>query len=167
MPVRHNFNALASIELLSYQFDLSRFSFKVFSASESVELQTEILNHNKRLNIGVLPRMPKAELMEFFKEARVYLGLAISDGLSTSMVEAMSFGAFPIQSQNSSAPEFLVHGVTGGVVDPWDIQEIADLLRISLSNDELVDKAAVSNRHIIDDKYSWDNGLRKLAEVYE
>jgi glycosyltransferase involved in cell wall biosynthesis len=160
-------NALASIELLSYQYDLSRFNFKIFSAADSVELQSEILKHDTKLNIEVLPRMPKADLMEYFKEARVYLGLAISDGLSTSMVEAMIYGAFPIQSQNSSAPEFLTNGVSGGVVDPWNIQEVANLLKIALTNDELVDQAAISNSQKIVDKYNWDIGLSKLAEVYE
>ena len=105
--------------------------------------------------------------MEYFKEARVYLGLAISDGLSTSMVEAMSFGVFPIQSQNSSAPKFLTNGVTGGVVDPWNIQEVVSILKNALTSDELVDQAAISNARIIADKYSWSVGLDKLAEVYD
>ena len=105
--------------------------------------------------------------MEYFKEARVYLGLSISDGLSTSMVEAMSYGVFPIQSQNSSAPEFLANGVTGGVVDPWNIEEIVNMLKFALTSDELVDQAAIANNRIIADKYSWDVGLIKLAEVYE
>jgi glycosyltransferase involved in cell wall biosynthesis len=160
-------NALASIELLSSNYDLTQIGFKIFSASDSVVLQSEILRHDKRLNIEILPRMPKADLIEYFKEARVYLGLAISDGLSTSMVEAMSYGAFPIQSQNSSAPQFLVHGVTGGVVDPWDVQEVASLLKLALTNDELVDQAATLNSQIIAKKYSWNIGLTKLAEVYE
>ena len=158
-------NALKSVELLSSQMDLSQFKFKIFSASDSVKLQTELLAEN--VNIEVLPRIPKSELMDYFKEARVYLGLSISDGLSTSMVEAMIYGAFPIQSQNSSAPEFLMSGVTGGVVDPWNIEEIKNMLKIALTSDELVDQAAVVNKRIIAEKYSWDVGLTKLVEVYD
>jgi glycosyltransferase involved in cell wall biosynthesis len=158
-------NALQSIELLASQMDLSQFRIKVFSSSESVKLQTELLS--EKIDIEVLPRMPKCELMEYFKEARVYLGLSSSDGLSTSMVEAMTYGAFPIQSQNSSAPKFLTNGVTGGVVDPWNILEIVNILKIALTSDELVDQAAISNRRIIAEKYSWEVGLMKLAEVYD
>jgi glycosyltransferase involved in cell wall biosynthesis len=157
-------NALKCIELLSSQMDLSPFKFLVFSASESVILQSELLAN--KIDIEVLPRIPKLELLEYFKEARIYLGLSISDGLSTSMVEAMSCGAFPIQSQNSSAPEFLTHGVTGGVVDPWNIEEITNMLKIALTRDELVNQAALVNRRVITDKYNWEVGLVKLAEVY-
>jgi glycosyltransferase involved in cell wall biosynthesis len=83
------------------------------------------------------------------------------------MVEAMTYGAFPIQSQNSSAPKFLTNGVTGGVVDPWNIHEVVNILKIALTSDELVDQAAISNRRIIAEKYSWEVGLMKLAEVYD
>lgn len=158
-------NALKSIEILSSQMDLSKFKIKVYSASESVRLQVELLSGG--IDVEVLPRLSKYELMSYFKKARVYLGLAISDGLSTSMVEAMSYGAFPIQSQNSSAPEFLTNGVTGGIVDPWNLQEVANLLKTALTNDKLVDQAAILNKETIILKYSWEIGLSKMAEVYE
>jgi hypothetical protein len=40
------------------------------------------------------------------------------------MVEAMSAGAFPIQSENSAASEFLIHEVLGCIVDPWNLEKI-------------------------------------------
>ena len=107
------------------------------------------------------------EILEYFMEARVYIGLAISDGLSTSMVEAMSSGGFPIQSRNSSAPEFLRDGITGGVVDPYDIGGVAKILRKALFDDELVDSAAKANFLVLDKKYNWEIGISKLVQVYE
>lgn len=160
-------NALASIELLALQLELTNFSFKVFSASKSVKQKSKQMRKKLGIDIDVLPRMPKTKLMEYFREARVYLGLALSDGLSTSMVEAMSNGAFPIQSKNSAAPDFLVNEVTGGVVDPNDLQEISRLLRMALTDNELVDQAALSNFEVLKAKYEWETGVSKLAEVYE
>jgi glycosyltransferase involved in cell wall biosynthesis len=160
-------NALASIELLAHQMELNNFRFKVFSASKSVKKKSKQLRKRLGINIDVLPRMPKTKLMAYFGEARAYLGLALSDGLSTSMVEAMSYGAFPIQSENSAAPEFLVNKVTGGVVDPEDIQEVSNLLRMALLDDELVDQAALSNAELLKIKYNWETGVTQMAEIYE
>jgi len=160
-------NALASIELLAHQMELTNFRFKVFSASKSVKKKSKQLRKRLGINIDVLPRMPKTKLMAYFGEARAYLGLALSDGLSTSMVEAMSYGAFPIQSENSAAPEFLVNKVTGGVVDPEDIQEVSNLLRMALLDDELVDQAALSNAELLKIKYNWETGVTQMAEIYE
>jgi glycosyltransferase involved in cell wall biosynthesis len=160
-------NALASIELLAEEIDISKFTFKVFSASKPVKQRSKIMRKELGIDIEILPRMPKSILMRHFAESRVYLGLAMSDGLSTSMVEAMSYGAFPIQSENSAAPEFLINEFTGGVVDPLNIREITNLLRIALQNNELVDQAASLNVERLQAKYNWDIGLKRLAEVYE
>jgi glycosyltransferase involved in cell wall biosynthesis len=160
-------NALASIEIIAKQLDLTKFQFKVFSASRSVKTKVGGMRLSLGLDIEVLPRMPKSDLMKIYEEARIYLGLAISDGLSTSMVEAMSHGAFPIQSSNSSAPDFLLSGVTGGVVDPYDIEGISRQLMDALLSDDLVDLAAIANIEVLKTKYNWEMGIKKLVEVYE
>jgi glycosyltransferase involved in cell wall biosynthesis len=160
-------NALASIESLAAEMDLSDFQFKIFSAADSVKLKSELLRSEHGIDIRVLPRMAKPKLMEYFGNARVYLGLAISDGLSTSMVEAMTYGAFPIQSNNSSAPEFLENEVTGGIVDPWDIAGISKLLQRALLDDELVNQAALVNFETLKEKYDWETGLTNLVRIYD
>lgn len=160
-------NALASIEIVAAQMDLSKFNFRIFSASKSVKIKAKQMRKTLNLNILVLPNMPKNEFLKYYENARVYLGLAISDGLSTSMVEAMSYGVYPIQSVNSSAPEFLVNRVTGGVVDPYDTDGIAVQLMEALINDELVDQAAKANIKKIRAKYDWDTGLKNLVKVYD
>jgi glycosyltransferase involved in cell wall biosynthesis len=160
-------NALESVEKLASEMNLSKYKFRVFSASRDVRPKIEQMQQIDGLDIQELPRMPKNELMNYFAEARAYIGLAISDGLSTSMVEAMANGAFPIQSENSAAPNFLKAGVTGGVVNPWKIEEIAQILKSALTDDVLVDLAAATNLQTLTNKYNWQIGLAKIKEVYE
>jgi hypothetical protein len=160
-------NALAAIEMVSQRLDLSAFEFRVFSASSSVAIQAEYLNDNKNLNVQVIPKLPKTEMLELFKDARVYIGLAISDGLSTSMAEAMTFGAFPIQSKNSSASILITNGFNGVKVDPWDLNQVCASLELALFDDDLVDKAAQINREVILNNYNLSIGLQRLAELYE
>jgi glycosyltransferase involved in cell wall biosynthesis len=160
-------NALAAIEMVSQRLDLSVFEFRVFSASSSVAIQAEYLNDNMNLNVQVIPKLPKKEMLELFKDARAYIGLAISDGLSTSMAEAMTFGAFPIQSKNSSASVLITNRVNGGKVDPWDLKQVCESLELALFDDDLVDKAAQINREVIQDNYNLSIGVQRLAEIYE
>jgi len=160
-------NALASIEILSREMDLRQFRFAIFSASDSVRIQAELMRSELDINIIVLGRMPKPELMRYFMEARIYIGLAISDGLSTSMVEAMMHGVFPIQSKNSSAPKFLEHKVTGGIVDPWNIPEIVHLLKLALEDNDLIDKAALRNFETLRLKFDREVGLASLMRIYD
>ena len=57
------------------------------------------------LDVKVIDWAPHDEILRQFGRARLYLGISISDAISTSVLEAMSMGAFPIQTDTScSAP---------------------------------------------------------------
>lgn len=160
-------NALECIRELSLRRDLSQFSFRVFSAPIQIRQQVEFMKSNYNLDIDVLPRMSKLELQDYYMKSRVYLGLSASDGLSTSMVEAMSNGTFPIQSENSSAPLFLENNLTGGVVNPWDKAQIVEILEKALFDNEMVNTSARKNLESLGRKYSWEMGIEVLRDLYK
>jgi len=47
-------------------------------------------------SINIVPPTNHAAILDLFGVARVYLGVSVTDGISTSMLEAMAMGAFPI-----------------------------------------------------------------------
>lgn len=159
-------NALKALELI--RDELRGFEIKVFSTGRltPVRYQVERLSNQVGLNIEVLPKMSHAEFVRYFCNARVYIGLSEVDGLSTSMVEAMTYGAFPIQSENSAAGRFIEDGKSGFVVDPWEIKIISERIRTALQNDRLVDEAAQINFLTISKKYNWQTGIQKITELY-
>ena len=65
--------------------------------------------------------------MELFAKARIYLGCSISDGISTSFLEALSNGVYPIQSNTSCANEWIEKGVYASLVN-LEIEEISSEL---------------------------------------
>ena len=70
----------------------------------------------------------------------------MSDGISTSFLEAMVMGSFPVQSWTSCAGEWIVDGKSGILVPPDDPAPVAAALRRALTDDRLVDAAAERNR---------------------
>ena len=146
---------------------LSAYEILVFSASDSVIAQVDILRGKEGVNIRVLPRMSHTELQEYFKKSRLYIGMSISDGLSTSMVEAMNAGTFPIQSPNSAAGEFILDGISGFIIEPWDIDGMKQAIITAIANDLLVDKAVKINYATLSKKYSFEVGETKLREIYK
>jgi glycosyltransferase involved in cell wall biosynthesis len=75
-------------------------------------------------------------------------------------------GALPIQSSNSAVGEFLIHGETGFIVDPWDLSGIKDAIKIAITSDSLVDNASITNREILQKKYSLEKGIANLKALY-
>ena len=55
-------------------------------------------------------------LLEQFRSAQIYIGLSRSDGISTSFLEALNSGAYPIQSNTSCANEWVKKGAVASLV---------------------------------------------------
>lgn len=157
-------NALHVISQLSHE--LENFEILVYSAPESVRIQVDILRNREKLNVKVVRKMTHIEMYSLFQQARISISLAVSDGLPGVLVEAMECGAFPIQSENSAVSGFLIDGRSGFIVDPWDLSFIRKSLHRALTDDLLVDNASELNYKILQEKYSLNNGILKLRELY-
>jgi glycosyltransferase involved in cell wall biosynthesis len=159
--------ALNALEAISRCLEeVKDFQIVLYSASESVKIQAELMAFETGLNIRIVPTVTHRELLSEFGKSRVYVGLSTSDGLSTSMVESMSAGCFPIQSVNSSASHFLTPGESGFIVNPWDIEDIAAKIRIALTDDRLVDSAAAKNLESLKSKYDYEVGVKAIEKLY-
>lgn len=154
-------NALMQIKPL-----LKNFEILVFSVSEAVEIQINLMKNKEGINVKTVSGT-HGEMQELFHSARVTIGLSISDGLPASFIESIYAGSFPIQSENSAIREFIENEKNGFLVDPWDIDGIARALQISLTDDDLVDNASEMNRLILNRKYDLNIGLKRLRSLYE
>jgi hypothetical protein len=123
----------------------------VYSAwkDEGIKIASELLQLDTGLPVEVISQCTHDEMLRLFGQARIYLGLSISDAISTSLLEAIVMGAFPIQSNTSSADEWIVDGETGFIVPPEDPEQIAQAIRRAVTEDELVDNAAHINAQTV------------------
>jgi glycosyltransferase involved in cell wall biosynthesis len=124
--------------IASLKDEIKQYQVIVYSAAEAVQVQVDVLRNRDQINILALPRIPHEQMKEYFAKARISISLAVSDGLPGALVEAMEMGALPIQSSNSAVGEFLIHGETGFIVDPWDLSGIKDAIKIAITSDSLV-----------------------------
>jgi glycosyltransferase involved in cell wall biosynthesis len=56
-------------------------------------------------------------MLDLFASSRIYVGISLSDGISTSLLEAMAMGAFPIQTSTACVDEWFADGVSGYRID--------------------------------------------------
>lgn len=134
--------AMDAIEKVQAAFEGYR--IRVFLATPDVKQRMGELR-SKGMDIEALPYMEHDALLRLYGEARLYLGVSISDAISTSLLEAMVMGAFPIQTHTSCCEEWVKDGESGFVIPPDDVAVIADRLVKALENDALVDQAALHN----------------------
>jgi glycosyltransferase involved in cell wall biosynthesis len=117
--------------------------------------------------VTVLRDVPHDEILAAHGRSRISIGLSLSDGISTSFLEAMAGGSFPIQSRTACADEWIVDGVTGLLVDPDDVRSVSTAIRRALTDDALVDDAAGPNDRTVDARLDRSQIVRHLVAAYE
>jgi glycosyltransferase involved in cell wall biosynthesis len=146
---------------------LQNYRIAIYSTTPDVELAAELLAQSTGLQIEIIPKYSHEEMLTLFGSARVYIGLSISDAASTSMLEAMAMGAFPIQSCTACTGEWLADGETGLVVPPEDPEDIAAALLRALSDDALVDNAAKQNARVIAERLDTKIIKPQIVNLYK
>ena len=124
------------------------------------------LRASGKLDISVIDYAPHEKLLRIFGRARIYLGISISDGVSTSMLEAMVMGAFPIQTDTSCCDEWYVDGEGGFIIPHDDLDVVRDRVCRALRDDDLVDRAAEINWRTVAGKLDRDVVGPKVHDFY-
>jgi glycosyltransferase involved in cell wall biosynthesis len=137
--------ALIALDAIERCFvDMRRFKIIVYSASPEVIPRVEELRQ-LGLDVLVLGNVSHDTILRMFSRARIYLGVSAADAISTSLLEAMAMGAFPIQTNTSCCNEWIRDGESGFEIPVDDVEVIASRLRQAANDDALVDRASVLN----------------------
>jgi glycosyltransferase involved in cell wall biosynthesis len=146
--------ALEAIEML--KDELTGFEIVIYSANFKVARKASQLRRKSGLSITVHKKgsLAHQEVLGIFAKARIYVGLSMSDGISTSLLEAMSMGAFPVQTSTSCADEWISNGSSGILVRSIEPEEVANAISTALQDNALVDSAFEVNRQEIKSKAS-------------
>jgi glycosyltransferase involved in cell wall biosynthesis len=128
---------------------LKGYRVAIYLAGPDVALAAELLAQSTGIPIEIVPECSHETMLRLHGRARVSIGLSISDAISTSVLEAMVMGAFPIQSNTSCAGEWFQDGKTGLLVPPEDPAAVAEALRRAVNDDALIDQATAFNDGLV------------------
>jgi hypothetical protein len=134
---------------------LKGFHIRVANAGESVARTAQALRRDDGLDIVVDPYFPdQARAIERLAHARLVIGYGISDGTSTTLLEAMAVGTFCIQANTACGCEWVRMGIDGLEVPPHDVDGLAEAILRAVTDDALVDGAVARNRREIERRWT-------------
>lgn len=137
-------------------------------ADSGVPLAAELFSQRTGIPTRIIPRgTPNTEILKLHGQARLSLGVSISDAISTSLLEAMVMGSFPIQSNTACADEWIDDGKTGLLVPPEDTYAIEKAIRKAVGDDKLVDAAAGLNWQTAEMRLDQKVITPKVIEFYQ
>ena len=109
---------------LSQHDELSVFFYSVTADLESKVTQIKG-KYGNRVNYSTTKIMLSLdEIYNLFANAKIYIGASRSDGISTSFLEALVLGAYPIQTSTSCCLEWINKGFKASATEP----SVRDLL---------------------------------------
>lgn len=138
----------------------------IFSASLATRKMSNRLGGRGSLALAVTPYLDNDDLLASFATNQAYLGISVSDGLSTSAIEAMALGVFPIQANSSCAGDWITNGVNGFIVDPHNSEEIKNAIIRALQDEELRRDASRLNLEIIRRHFDHEIISRQIQAFY-
>lgn len=121
----------------------------------------KIINKNQLKNIQLLHRLPQQQMFEFLNNSDVYVTCSLSDGLSLSLLEALSFKLYPIVT-NIPANTNIINEQNGSFFECKDYNRLAGLIIGILQDKKNINKIIEQNYNWTVENQSMNTNLLKL-----
>jgi len=112
-------------------------------------------------------RTPHAGLVDYFREADVYVSSALSDGTSVSLLEAMSCGLPVVVAGSHGNLEWIEPGVNGALATPGDADALAAAMLSVAENPRLRAAMGETNRSVVRERANWNDNFPQLVSAVE
>jgi len=138
------------IEAIEDYLNINKIDFVFFySVTPDLEpmIESLILKFPNRISFATVKnKLSSSEMYEKFSNSRIYIGASRSDGISTSFLEALVLGAYPIQTNTACGNEWVEKGFHASLIEPnhkaifeslINIDGLSNLEEMRLHNKEL------------------------------
>jgi len=131
--------------------------------------QPQAIGWMRRLKLDqrtvLLPGLSQGQLWGLFKRSFASVSITTHDGTPNTLLEAMSFGSFPIVGDIESLREWIKPGVNGLLVDPGDPAALAEAVIRACDNPDLRAIAAKKNLALLDER-AESNVVRGILDRF-
>jgi len=125
-----------------------------------------VAQHGVADRVTFLPGYRPEELPGLLADADVYVSTSLRDGTSSSLLEALSTGTFPVVSDIAANRPWVEHGRNGLLFPPGDAEALADRIAEALSRADLRTAAAPISRKIVLEKGDLYKGADMLLDAF-
>ncbi|PDZ42947.1 glycosyltransferase family 4 protein [Bacillus wiedmannii] len=140
------------------------------------ELQIEVDTYIKENNLSEivqLPgRLPLSKVYSYYNKSHVGLAILHPEenylrSLATKIFEYMSVGIPVVASNFPEWKQLIDDAQCGKVVDPYNIEQIADNIEFLLKDNEYAIQLGENGFNAYKKKYNWEIEEQKLVELYK
>lgn len=150
-------------ELINAVNKLNRDDVYLFIAGDGIEYENLKKLQNK--NIILLGRLGFSEVISLLKESDVFCLPSVSEGMSTSVLEAIATKTLVITTQNSGAVELITDKSFGVIIKTNAEEEIYNALSMVIDDSEYIKKATEKSYQRLIKDFTFENTASKMIEI--
>ena len=117
------------------------------------------LNEDVQSSVVFKGHLSRAELYRHLKESAISVFPSYAEAFALAPLEAMDCDAAVINSNRTSGPELIEHGISGLLIDPDDVEQIASSIIYLLNNPDICAALAKKGNERIRERF----GIKKIA----
>lgn len=127
------------------------------------ELAKKLNIENKVIFTG---RIPNTELPKLLQQSNFYISMPVTEGVSSSLFEAMASNCYPIVTDIPGNQSWIKHRENGQLITLNDTEMLAEELLWSFENQEHRNKAIAKNRKFVEENADYDTNMEIIANKY-
>lgn len=138
---------------------------KVYGKGETSTLFT-LLNQKASATVHFLGHTTRDNLYKELNKATAAIFPSYSECFALAPLEALAVGCPVINTSRASGKELITDGENGSLIDPDNIQEIADKMIDLFENEELKTRYSVNGRKTIEKKFNIAKSVQEHIRFY-
>lgn len=131
--------------------------------AESVALADRLIPPSWRGKMLFSGGVSDTAIKDALQSASYYLSASLSDGASSSLLEALACGLFPIISDIPANREWVTHQKNGLLFPAGDDSYLSDCIRRAIAGEAWMAHARIANRRLVEERGNIDVSMRALV----
>ena len=154
--------------LYSLTDELAGYKIIIYSCNAKTIRLVKKLRRTTGIDISWLRKgeLTHSQILDIFASARIYIGASLSDGISTSLLEAMAMGAFPIQTSTACLDDWFEDKVSGFAVETLSPKNVSELVKRAMNADLAIERGVEINLDVIKTKATAKMASHVAASFY-
>jgi glycosyltransferase involved in cell wall biosynthesis len=117
--------------------------------------------------VTIVRRLSGEDLVHRYSSAEIAAVPSLFEGFGFPAAEAMACQLPVITTKAGALPELVCDGQHGVLIDPGDVEGLANAIRLLLGDDELRRRMGRAGRDTVKSKFNWEQAARQTLEVYQ
>jgi glycosyltransferase involved in cell wall biosynthesis len=130
------------------------------------DLKGLIVQNDLDDQVKLVGKVFQEEIIDYYAKADMFVLSSYRENMPNVLVESMSMGIPTIATAIAAIPELIQDGENGLLVEPNNIEQLAQAMKRLIDKKEFAQQIAQNGRNTVLDKFDHNDSLDQLIELY-